>query len=108
MTSLPTSASHDYNYYYEPPPQARHYQQHVQPPRKKKQQQQHNNNGDEEASNKSMSHSNSRADDVLPSVQMLEILMRENSNLRAELANARMRIQTIHKVQQSKIKIYSG
>jgi hypothetical protein len=32
------------------------------------------------------------------SVQMLEILMRENSNLRAELANARMRIQTIHKV----------
>lgn len=37
-------------------------------------------------------------EDVLPSVQILEILMRENSNLKAELTNARRRIQTIHKV----------
>lgn len=37
-------------------------------------------------------------DEVLPSVQILEILMRENSNLKAELTNARRRIQTIHKV----------
>jgi len=37
-------------------------------------------------------------EDVLPSVQMLEILMRENSNLKAELVNARRKVNTIHKV----------
>lgn len=36
-------------------------------------------------------------DDVLPSVQILEILMRENAALNAELVNARRKISTIHK-----------
>jgi hypothetical protein len=81
-----TSASH--SYYYAPPPQPDypHYQHQLNPPRKRKEQQQDNNNSLDNNDNPSTS------------VQMLEILMRENSNLRAELANARMRIQTIHKV----------
>jgi flagellar motor switch/type III secretory pathway protein FliN len=85
MTALPTSSSHDYSYYYDPPPQQAPYYQQAYAQRKKQQQQANEDNDGSQC---------------VPStsVQMLEILMRENSNLRAELANARMKIQTIHKV----------
>ena len=43
-------------------------------------------------------HSHSHNNEVLPSVQILEILMRENAALNAELVNARRKIQTIDKV----------
>lgn len=87
MSTNPHSCSHDFDYYdCSKPSQSSQQPQQAQPWKKYQDSESLSVTGAE------------KTDDVLPSVQILEILMRENSNLKAELANARRRIQTIHKV----------
>jgi len=80
------NTSHDVNT--KPQPQ--------QPPTRRKKQ--GTPSGENSKKGSSPGNSHSQHDEVIPSVQILEILMRENATLNAELVNARRKIETIHKV----------
>ncbi|CAL8095101.1 unnamed protein product [Orchesella dallaii] len=87
MSTNPHSCSHDFDYYDCSKPQTCPQPQQAQQWKKTYDNQ------------TPLANVSEKCEDVLPSVQILEILMRENSNLKAELANARRRIQTIHKLE---------
>ncbi|ODM92116.1 Angiomotin-like protein 1 [Orchesella cincta] len=87
MSTNPHSCTHDFDYYDCSKPQS------CQQPQQGQQWKKMYDN------QSPLANVSEKCEDVLPSVQILEILMRENSNLKAELANARRRIQTIHKLE---------